>query len=224
MKRLYFSDKLRSQRIAIIGLGGTGSYVLDLVAKTTVSEIYLFDGDEFLQHNAFRAPGAPTFKQLEIKENKAVYFASIYSNMKKNIHPHSEYVTSDNVQLLLDYDFVFICIDEGEFKKDIIPHLLEHKIPFIDVGMDVKNVDNSLLADVRTTTVTPTQSDHITQRISLTSSINYMYESNIQIAELNALNAALAVIKWKKQLGFYHDHRGEVNSIYSTNTGDISND
>ena len=29
------------------GLGGTGSYVLDLVAKTPVREIHLYDGDTF---------------------------------------------------------------------------------------------------------------------------------------------------------------------------------
>ena len=31
------------------------------------------------------------------------------------------------------------------------------------------------------------------------------YERNIQLAELNALNAALAVIKWKKIRGIYQD-------------------
>ena len=30
---------------------------------------------------------------------------------------------------------------------------------------------------------------------------------NLQVAELNALNATLAVIKWKKHLGFYHDEK-----------------
>ena len=50
--------KFKGQRVAIIGLGGTGSYILDFLAKTPVDEILLFDGDEFLQHNAFRAPGA----------------------------------------------------------------------------------------------------------------------------------------------------------------------
>jgi hypothetical protein len=52
------NDKLKGQKIAIIGLGGTGSYILDLISKTPVSEIHLFDGDYFLQHNSFRAPGA----------------------------------------------------------------------------------------------------------------------------------------------------------------------
>lgn len=46
--------KLERQKIAIIGLGGTGAYILDMVAKTPVKEIHLFDGDSFDQHNAFR--------------------------------------------------------------------------------------------------------------------------------------------------------------------------
>ena len=31
------------------------------------------------------------------------------------------------------------------------------------------------------------------------------YATNIQIADLNALNALMAVIKWKKLSGFYQD-------------------
>lgn len=49
----FINDKFKGMRIGIIGLGGTGSY-LDLVAKTPVDEILLFDDDEFLLHNAFR--------------------------------------------------------------------------------------------------------------------------------------------------------------------------
>lgn len=41
------NGKLKSLRIGIVGLGGTGSYVLDFVAKTPVKEIHLFDGDTF---------------------------------------------------------------------------------------------------------------------------------------------------------------------------------
>jgi tRNA A37 threonylcarbamoyladenosine dehydratase len=50
--------------------GGTGSYVLDFVAKTPVKEIHLFDGDIFDQHNAFRAPGAPSGEELEQRLKK----------------------------------------------------------------------------------------------------------------------------------------------------------
>lgn len=36
--------KLLAERVAIIGLGGTGSYILDLLAKVPIGEIHLFDG------------------------------------------------------------------------------------------------------------------------------------------------------------------------------------
>ncbi len=56
--------KLENEVVAIIGLGGTGSYILDFAAKTPVKQIRLFDPDIFLSHNAFRAPGAPTLEEL----------------------------------------------------------------------------------------------------------------------------------------------------------------
>ncbi|CAN2525454.1 MULTISPECIES: hypothetical protein [Burkholderia] len=43
-----------------------------------------------------------------------------------------------------------------------------------------------------------------------------MYASNIQVADLNALNAVLAVIKWKKLRGFYRDLDREHHSTYTT--------
>ena len=58
------SEQLATGPVAIVGLGGTGSYILDLVAKTPVREIHLFDGDRFGQHNAFRSPGAPHIDTL----------------------------------------------------------------------------------------------------------------------------------------------------------------
>lgn len=53
---------LECERIALIGLGGTGSYILDLVAKTPVRQIDLYDADKFYSHNAFRAPGAASLE------------------------------------------------------------------------------------------------------------------------------------------------------------------
>lgn len=46
----FINEKFKGKKIGIIGLGGTGSYILDLVAKTPVDKIFLFDSDEFLLH------------------------------------------------------------------------------------------------------------------------------------------------------------------------------
>src|SRR5206468_5643091 len=85
------SQKLELGKVAIVGLGGTGSYVLDLAAKTGVKEIHLFDGDQFSQHNAFRSPGAPSVEELRKRPTKVAFFKEKYSWMHRNIIDNSCY-------------------------------------------------------------------------------------------------------------------------------------
>lgn len=210
------TEKLASVRkIAIVGLGGTGAYVLDLVSKTPVSEIHLFDGDTFLQHNAFRAPGAPSIDELKAQPLKATYLKGIYAKMRSGIVVHEAYVGAENVDELRDMTFVFLCL-EGPAKKLIVERLEAFGIPFIDVGMGIYLSEGSLGGILRVTTSTPTRRDHVRNRISFSDDADRNeYDVNIQIADLNALNAALAVIKWKKLVGFYQDLDREHHSTYT---------
>ena len=212
------SDKLKTHKLGIIGLGGTGSYILDLVAKTPAQEIHLFDGDVFVQHNAFRAPGAASIEKLRDAPKKTDYFQEIYSKMHRHIYSHSDYIKSSNIDQLLGMDFVFICIDKGSIKKLIVNKLEESEISFIDTGMGVEVVNDMLIGIIRVTTSTEENRKHIREkeRIAfLDGDGNDDYSKNIQIADLNALNASLAVIKWKKLCGFYNDFEKEHHSTYS---------
>lgn len=218
------SEKLVGHKIGIIGLGGTGSYVLDLLAKTPVKEIHLFDGDYFLQHNAFRSPGAPSLKELKRQNFKTEYFKKIYSKMHRGIKSNHNYVDESNSYLLEELDFIFLCIDKGSAKKCITEYLISNHIPFIDVGIDVSVAGQSLIGTTRSTLVTDQMTDHIPQRITMTDRDADEYASNIQIAELNAFNAIMAVIKWKKYVQFYQDEEGEFSTFYSTNMNEIFNE
>src|SRR5258708_11971270 len=51
------SALLRGKKVAIIGLGGTGSYILDFLARTHLQQIALFDDDKVHVHTIFRPPG-----------------------------------------------------------------------------------------------------------------------------------------------------------------------
>jgi hypothetical protein len=218
------SDKFNSQKIAIIGLGGTGSYVLDLTAKTSVSEIHLFDSDVFAQHNAFRSPGAPSVGELQSPPLKVEYFAAIYTRMRREIHPHAVKLNALSVNCLSGFNFVFICIDDGPTKKEIVEFLIAQKIPFIDVGMGVHVGENNLLGILRTTTGTPEKHDHLSALLDFDKAEDDEYQTNIQIADLNMLSAAFAVIKWKKLCGFYQDLSQEHNSTYSLNVNQLLSD
>ena len=218
------TQKLEGQKVAVIGLGGTGSYVLDLIAKTPVQEIHLYDGDKLKQHNAFRAPGAPSIGQLEERIFKTVYLKGIYSNMHRGIHSHPEYIDSSNMEALKTMEFVFICLDQGEVKRELVSCLEEWGVAFIDVGIGVLKVNDELIGQLRITTSSKGKRDHVRQRVAFSKSENNEYSTNIQIADLNMLNASLAVIKWKKLYGFYQDLEKENNTIYVINTGQLIND
>jgi hypothetical protein len=168
-----------------------------------------------LQHNAFRSPSAPSLDELVAKPKKAAYFKGIYDKMRNGIFVHDAYIGPENVDELRDMSFVFMCL-EGPAKKLIVEKLEEFGIAFIDVGMGVYLSEGSLGGILRATTSTPAQRDHVRKRISFSDDADRNeYGVNIQIADLNALNAALAVIKWKKLMGFYQDLDFEHQCTYT---------
>mgnify|MGYP001605262129 CR=1 FL=1 len=119
---------------------------------------------------------------------------------------------------------VFLCIDKGKPRQMIVNHLLENKIAFIDVGMGLSNENESLRGSIRITTCTQSYYKHVAKRIHFEDVEDDEYSSNIQIADMNALNASLAVIKWKKMCGFYHDFAQEHHTIYGISTNALTND
>jgi hypothetical protein len=219
--------KLSQLRLAIVGLGGTGSYVLDLVAKTPALELHLYDGDLFLQHNAFRAPSAASLDELVAQPAKVDYLAALYTKMRRGVVPHKVYIDEANVYELVQYDFVFLCMDSGPAKRLIINTLQEAKRSFVDtgIGVDLLETKLQLWGICRVTTSTASQHDHVAHRVSCATNENEdIYARNIQLAELNALCAVMAVTKWKKLFGFYVDDDREHDSTYTTNTNLLTSD
>ena len=215
--------RLAGRRIGIIGLGGTGSYVLDAVAKTPVAEIHPYDGDLMHQHSAFRVPGAVPTRMMNMY--KVDYFGDIYDEMHTGIVRHPVFVDETNLSELRDLDFVFVCIDDSNARGVLVALLERTDIPFIDVGMGVEVTNGSLSGIVRTTTSTPM--DRATARRFMpleNAAVNNDYVHNIQAAELNMLNAAMAVIRWKKLLGFYNDFEGEHHSSYTIDGNRLINE
>ena len=212
------TERLANERVAIVGLGGTGSYVLDLVAKTPVREIRLFDKDEFLQHNAFRAPGAASIDELREAPKKVEYFHRLYSRMHRGIVPHAVALDASNMHLLDGVTFAFLCLDAGDAKRLIVQKLEAIGASFVDVGMGLELDDSSLGGILRVTASTPDKRDHVHRgRISFAGGgADDLYSSNIQVADLNALNAVFAVVKWKKLRGFYRDLEREHHCTYTT--------
>ena len=218
------NEKLSNLVIGIVGLGGTGSYILDLVAKTWVGAIHLWDGDRFLQHNSFRTPGAASIEQLETKPLKVDYLAEIYSRMHRRVIPHGYFLDEDTVEEVCAMSFVFIAATDGDMKRRLITALTSRNVPFIDVGMGLLEQDASLFGTVRTVAWSPEESMEALREIPYTDGeAEGEYSRNIQVADINALNAAMAVIKWKKICGYYIDMHPAHTSCYTIEDNYITN-
>ena len=145
--------------------------------------------------------------------------------MHRGIHANDYNIDASNVGQLEGMDFVFLCLDSGDAKRMIVEKLEQLGTPFIDVGMGVELVDETLFGVLRITTSTDGKRESARRRIPFTDGDGKDdYSRNIQIADLNALNAALAVIKWKKLFGFYGDLERENFSTYTIDGNKLINE
>ncbi|EKD44151.1 MAG: hypothetical protein ACD_71C00222G0010 [uncultured bacterium (gcode 4)] len=191
---IFHLNKLfENQKIAIIGIWGTGSYILDLIARLPLAQIDLFDDDIYANHNFFRSPGSRLPKWNEIKSE---VFKEIYSERNENINSYTLKIDESNLSLLDNYDFIFICIDTIDGRKVIIDYLNQKSIYYIDTGIGILLSDKGLYGNIK-----------LCNNISLPNvqldEDNIIYKQNIQLAEINALAACTAVIEWKKRIWYY---------------------
>ncbi len=197
------SAKFSQDVVAIIGLGGTGAYLLDFLVKTPVREIRAFDLDQFQVHNAFRSPGK--LEQSELGTPKAEVYQARYENFRHGLKITPKFIDASCAEDLDGVNFAFVCVDKGSSRAGIFDLLLSRRIPFLDVGMGLNRKHGPLDGMLRTTYYSADhgQATRDMQLAELSEDPENLYRTNIQIGELNALNACMAVIRYKQLRGFY---------------------
>ena len=231
-------DRIRGQRIAIIGLGGTGAYLLDLIAKTPVSEIHLLDSDCVDWHTLKRAPGAPTAEEIELVRAgtllKVDYYHSKYAALRDGIHPHSLRVDSPSkfANFVSDHpiDYAFVCIDQltdgDSARQDAVYRAVtEADVPFIDSGVSITLDDRTIRGAVTTSAY---DAGSVAWKDAIPNARvegNVPGYRNVQLPEVNALAASLAVMEWRRRTdqyasettSFLHKFRLESPRIVTAN-------
>ncbi len=208
------SRKLKEDVVAIIGLGGTGSYLLDFLVKTPIKEIRGFDSDYFHVHNAFRSPGK--LNSDELGKSKAEVYLKRYEGFRHGVSIEPRFIYATSNEQLNGVTFAFVCVDKGSSRSDIFRLLAAMEIPFIDVGMGLNRLHGPIGGLIRTTYYpAETAQKFIDKRLAPTADDpGDEYRINIQISELNALNASFAVIRYKQLRGFYNDNTNFYNALY----------
>ncbi|MCY3620290.1 MAG: ThiF family adenylyltransferase [Gammaproteobacteria bacterium] len=187
--------RLGSERIAIVGVGGAGSYILDFVAKSAgVSDVHIFDCDTLQEHNVRRTPGPVAHGDLGSR--KAAFHGKRYG-----VAYTTERLTTQNADgLLADCTTVFASLGRDPVKRRIYQICRAKGILLVHVGMGLFSPADSQALDgvVGVTVGYPGHWDHFEKYVGLDAAAADPAVDNNQSAELNAMNAAMAVVKWKK--------------------------
>lgn len=211
--------KLKDDVIAIIGLGGTGAYILDFLVRTPVREVRGFDTDLFYVHNAYRSPGP--LNESELNRPKAEVYLSRYNNFRHGLSFATKFIDASSADELEGVTFAFVCVDKGSSRAGIFDLLLSKQIPFIDVGMGLKRRDGALSGMLRVTYYSTKEGQKVRDENLAPTADDPAdeYCTNIQIGELNALNACLAVMRFKQLRGFYLQEVPSYHLLFKT--GDL---
>lgn len=206
--------KFKDEVVAIIGLGGSGAYLLDFLVKTPVREVRAYDGDDFHVHTAYRSPGR--VEKAEFGQKKAVVYKQRYDNFRKGLSIEAKYVDSSSAKDFEGVTFAFVCVDKGAARAEIFDLLEAKRIPFIDVDMGLHRRDERLAGMMRVTYYSPEDGARVRDKgiAELKDEPDDIYRTTIQISELNALNAALAVIRYKQIRGFYFEQLANFYSAF----------
>ena len=202
-------ERIEDEIVAIVGVGGTGSYLMDILAKTNVKELHLFDEDVLKQHNAFRMCGAARIEELGGSCAKVDWYRRTYSAIREEgIHVHTEELTGDCKDILAKFTTVFIAVDDLTVRRDLQAACNELGIYHVSVGIGVEvegESNDQLGGNVKVETAfrprhprpsQPPPDEGPDQAYGI-----------VQTAELNMLGAALAVLEWKAKVGIYRNDR-----------------
>ncbi|MBR6831232.1 MAG: tRNA threonylcarbamoyladenosine dehydratase [Tidjanibacter sp.] len=121
------SEILRQSHVLIVGMGGVGGYVAEMLCRAGIGRLTIADADEFSLTNINRQLGALHSTVGKIKNE-------VFESRFKDINPDVEircvnqYIRDDLTWELLDsapFDYVVDCIDTLSPKANLIKGALE---------------------------------------------------------------------------------------------------
>jgi len=131
---------LQQMTVGIVGLGGIGSWVLDLLVRLGVGQIVIIDDDVVEKSNLNRLI-ASTLKDAKNKTPKvqmlADYAAEINPRAKITATQKS-ILEEDAQQQLKPCEVIFGCTDNQSSRSVLNSFCIERFIPFIDTGTGIQ--------------------------------------------------------------------------------------
>ena len=130
-------NKLRKMKIAVVGCSGTGSIVVEILARNGIGELILVDPDIIEEKNLNRIPNS-FMTDAKNKEFKVTVLQNAILKMKMGTKVTAINKTIFDPQAILavaECDFVFGCMDEIEGRHVLNRLATFYSIPYSDLGV-----------------------------------------------------------------------------------------
>lgn len=143
-----FNAKLQSLRVAVVGLGGTGSPVATLIARTGIGELILIDGDNLEKTNMNRVRG---YKGTDIGHKKAESLLTFINSLDLNIKVTAipNYLDGEAIDAISSADIVLGCTDDISGRDLMNQAMYYYGLAYIDIGIagnvNSEQLDNPFL-------------------------------------------------------------------------------
>ena len=151
-------ERLKSSRVAVLGVGGVGGYTVEALARAGVGAIDVFDADTVCESNINRQIIA-TYDTLGMKKTDAVKERVLRINPECRIECHDTFLLPENIDadLLLHFDYVVDAIDTVSAKIAVAKVCYDNGIPLISSMGTGNKLDPTALTvtDIYKTSVCP---------------------------------------------------------------------
>lgn len=139
-------EKLRHSHVAVLGLGGVGSWCAEALCRTGVGKLTLVDQDTVSVSNLNRQAGA-LWSTVGMEKCRAMEQRLADINPACTLHPLSLRYEADTREEFFagNYDYIVDAIDLVSCKLDLIQTALERGIPIISALGTGNKLDASLL-------------------------------------------------------------------------------
>lgn len=122
---------LRQKRVLVVGCGGLGGHLIDMLARIGIGALRMVDGDVFEPSNLNRQLFSEV-SMLGISKAKAAAARVNRVNPEVDVEAVADYMTEDNVHgLLLECDAVLDGLDNIESRKVLAKACAGAGIPYI---------------------------------------------------------------------------------------------
>ncbi len=155
--------RLRTKHVAVVGVGGVGSWAAEAFARSGVGRITLIDADEVCVSNTNRQSHALA---TTVGRSKVGVLTErlLAIDPSLTVVPLEAFVTTKNLDALLahDYDLVLDACDALRIKVDMIAFLKRRKIPVVVSGSAGGRTDPTM---IRTRDLAKTEQDMLLARV-----------------------------------------------------------